>query len=55
MTSEDEDYYRARAIEERQAAEDASQREVAMIHAELARRYEALAEGPELCCLRKAA
>lgn len=48
MSSEDEDYYRARAIEERKAAEDASQREVAMIHAELARLYDALVERPEL-------
>lgn len=53
MTSRDEDYYRARAIEERKAAEDASKREVAMIHTELARLYEALAEQPELRPMRR--
>ena len=48
MSSPDEEYFRARAIEEHQAAADATQAEVAMIHEELARLYEALAEQPEL-------
>ena len=48
MSSPDDEYYRARAIEERKAAENASQREVAMIHEELARLYEALVEQPDL-------
>ena len=48
MSSRDIEYYRARAIQEREAAADASQREVAMIHEELARLYEALADQPEL-------
>jgi len=43
-----EDYYRGRAIEERLAAEDASQVNVAQIHAELAKLYDALADQPEL-------
>ena len=48
MSAHDEEYYRARAIEERQAAADATQSEVALIHAELARLYEAMARHPEL-------
>jgi hypothetical protein len=54
MSAQDEEYYRARAIEERQAAADASQTEVALIHEELARLYEALAERPELRPVRAA-
>lgn len=53
MSDQDEDYYRARAIEERKAAADASQAEVAMIHEELARLYEALAQQPALRPLRR--
>lgn len=53
MSSLNEDYYRARAIEERKAAEDASQGEVAMIHEELARLYEALVKQPELRPVRR--
>ena len=45
---DDEDYYRGRAIEERIAAEDATQANVKLIHEELARLYEALANKPEL-------
>ena len=55
MSSQDEDYYRARAIEERRAARDASQANVAMIHEELARLYEALAQQPELRPVRRVA
>ena len=47
-SQDDEDYYRGRAIEERIAAKDASQANVAQIHEELARLYEALADHPEL-------
>jgi hypothetical protein len=52
---DDEDYYRGRAIEERLAAEDASQANVAQIHQELARLYDALADQPELRPARKVA
>ncbi|MCL6697198.1 hypothetical protein LZ496_00130 [Sphingomonas sp. NSE70-1] len=48
MSSDDIEYYRARAAQERAAAADATQSEVAAIHLELARLYEALAEQPEL-------
>ena len=48
MSSEDIEYYRERAKQEREAAADASQSNVAAIHEELARLYEALAEQPEL-------
>jgi len=52
MSAQDEEYFRARAIEERQAAADATKTEVAMIHEELARLYEALADQPELRSVR---
>jgi hypothetical protein len=52
---DDEDYYRARAIEERGAALDASKANVALIHEELARLYQALAEQPELRPVRRIA
>ena len=55
MSAQDEEYYRARAIEERKAAEDATKSEVVLIHAELARLYEALAERPELRLTSQAA
>ena len=48
VSTEDDDYFRARAIEERQAAADSTKSEVALIHEELARLYEAMAEQPEL-------
>lgn len=53
MSSEDIEYYRERAKQEREAAADASQLNVAAIHEELARLYEALAEQPELRLQRK--
>ena len=53
--SQDEDYYRGRALEERIAAEDASRADVALIHQELARLYDALANHPELRPTRKVA
>ena len=52
---DDEDYYRGRAIEERLAAEDATQANVAQIHEELARIYDALADQPSLRPVRKVA
>ena len=48
MTSRDEDYYRARAEEEREAASHARNAHVAEIHRELARAYEGLLDHPEL-------
>ena len=55
MSIQDEEYFHARAIQERQAAASATQSEVAMIHEELARLYEALARHPELRAARRAA
>ena len=55
MSSEDIEYYRARATQEREAAADASQSNVAAIHEELARLYDALADQPELRLQRKVA
>ena len=52
---DDEDYYRGRALEERLAAEDASKANVAQIHKELARLYDALADQPALRPARKVA
>ena len=40
----DSDYYRARAIEQRGAANDAKSANVAAIHRELAQKFEGLAE-----------
>lgn len=48
MSSDDIEYYRARAAQERAAAADATQLEVAAIHLELAKLYEALSRQPEL-------
>lgn len=48
MSPEDLEYYRARAAQERNAAADASQSDVAAIHLELARAYEALVREPKL-------
>jgi hypothetical protein len=55
MSSDEIEYYKARAIEERKAVVDASQSNVAAIHEELARLYEALAEQPELGAIRRVA
>ena len=55
MSSDEIEYYRARAIEEREAAADASKLNVAAIHEELARLYEALADQPELRPMRRVA
>ena len=48
MSQEDHDYYRARAIEERERANSSDRSNVREIHEELARLYEALAEQAEL-------
>lgn len=48
MSPRDADYYRARAIEERGLAKDADRANVAAIHEELSRQYDALAEQAEL-------
>ena len=48
MSSDDIEYYRTRAAQEREAAADATQSEVVAIHLELAKLYEALVEQPEL-------
>ena len=44
MNSDDTDYYRRRAEQERQAARNASSQHVAQIHLELAKAYEVSAE-----------
>ena len=51
---DDIEYFRARAAQEREAAADAAQSNVAAIHEELARLYDALADQPELRTLRRA-
>jgi len=48
MTTADISYYRERAAEKRRLAESAGCEEVAAIHAELARLYEALVEQHDL-------
>jgi hypothetical protein len=48
MISNDIDYYRARAIEEREQALAADRQDVAAIHLELARLYDALVNEPAI-------
>ncbi len=48
MSSNDIEYYRERATAERTLAKAASQINVALIHEELARQYEALVDQAEL-------
>ena len=48
MLHSDLEYYRQRAAAERELAQAAERADVAAIHEELARQYEALAEHPEL-------
>ena len=48
MSSNDTEYYRARAVDERAMALRAERREVAAIHEELARQYQALVDRAEL-------
>ena len=48
MSQEDVEYYRQRAATERAMAKTAGRADVAAIHEELARQYEALVEQDEL-------
>jgi len=48
MLHSDLEYYRQRAAAERKLARNAANRDIAEIHEELARQYEALIERPEL-------
>lgn len=48
MTSADKEYYRGRAIQEREMALKAERQDVAAIHEELARQYDALVKEPQL-------
>ena len=48
MSSKDTEYYRRRAIAERAMALKSERANVAAIHAELARQYQALADKAEL-------
>lgn len=48
MTTQSTEYYRTRASEERERANDSTKEEVAVIHNELAKAYDALAAQPEL-------
>jgi type II secretory pathway component PulC len=48
MSSDDTDYYRQRAVDERAMALKAERRDVAAIHEELARQYQALVDYAEL-------
>ena len=48
MSSNDVDYYRKRANDERRSALAASQQNVAAIHEELAKQYQALVDQAEL-------
>lgn len=48
MPSSDVEYYRQRASTERELAKDAQRADVAAIHEELARQYEALVNRAEL-------
>ena len=48
MSSEDIEYYRQRAVDERALALKADRQEIAAIHEELARQYQALVDQAEL-------
>jgi hypothetical protein len=48
MSDEDTEYFRARAVEERERAASSERGDVAAIHEELARQYEALVSQPAL-------
>lgn len=48
MSSKDVEYYRQRAVDERAMALRSERRDVAVIHEELARQYQALVERAEL-------
>ena len=48
MSSRDAEYYRQRAVDERAMAPKAERRNIAAIHEELARQYQALVDQAEL-------
>lgn len=48
MTSDDTEYYRQRAVDERALALKSERQDVAAIHQELARQYQALVDNVEL-------
>ena len=48
MSQDDSSYYRSRAAAEREAAKDAGRADIAEIHQELARLYDALVANEEL-------
>ena len=48
MSSDDIEYYRQRAVDERAKALKAERRDVAAIHEELARQYQALVDDTEV-------
>ena len=48
MSSNDTEYYRQRAVDERAMALKSDRRDVAAIHEELARQYQALVDRAEL-------
>ena len=48
MSSNDTEYYRQRAVAERAIALKSERQDVAAIHEELAREYQALVDNPEL-------
>jgi hypothetical protein len=48
MSTEDSDYYHARAIQERAHAADCGAQSIASIHLELATKYEALAADADM-------
>lgn len=48
MSSNDVEYYRQRAVDERALALKSERRDVAAIHEELARQYQALVDNAEL-------
>lgn len=48
MAAKSTEFYRTRALGERASAEDVAKQNVAVIHAALAKEYEALAAQPEL-------
>lgn len=54
MSSDDTEYYRRRAVDERALALKSERSDVAAIHAELARQYQALVEMAELRPPRRA-
>ena len=48
MAAKNSEYYRTRASKQRASAEDVTKQNVAVIHAALAKEYDALAAQPEL-------